>query len=42
MVRDLDDLLRVCDQTIAATARRENSFRSILAEADKKMKETTL
>jgi len=42
MVTDLVELIASCDKTIAATARREGDFKSILAEADKKMRETSL
>jgi len=42
MLRDLEELLAVCDKTIAATKARENDFKSILVEADKKMRETSL
>lgn len=42
MVQDLVELIASCDKTIVATRRREGDFRSILVEADKKMKETSL
>jgi len=42
MLKDLAELIGTCDKTIAGTARRENDFKSILIEADKKMKETSL
>jgi len=42
MLVDLADLIAQCDKTIAASAARENDFKSILVEADKKMKETSL
>lgn len=42
MIKDLAELIATCDKTIAASARRENDFKSILVEADKKMKETSL
>jgi len=42
MLKDLADLIVQCDKTIAASAKRENDFKSILVEADKKMAETSL
>lgn len=42
MLRDLAELITQCDKTIAASASREGDFRSILVDADKKMKETSL
>lgn len=42
MLKDLAELIQTCDKTIAASRRRENDFKSILVEADKKMKETSL
>ena len=42
MTEDLARLIAQCDITIAASAKRENDFKSILVEADKKMKETSL
>lgn len=42
MLEDLKDLIIQCDKTIAASAKREGDFKSILVEADKKMKETSL
>jgi len=42
MLKDLAELIASCDKTIAASAKREGDFKSILVEADKKMKETTL
>lgn len=42
MLNDLADLIVQCDKTIAASAKRENDFKSILVEADKKMAETSL
>lgn len=42
MLTDLADLITQCDKTIAASAKRENDFKSIIVEADKKMTETSL
>lgn len=42
MLKDLAELIAQCDKTIIASAKRENDFKSILVEADKKMKETKL
>jgi len=42
MVVDLNELIASCDKTIVASAAREGDFKSILVEADKKMKETKL
>jgi len=42
MLADLAELITVCDKTIVGTASREGDFRSILVEADKKMRETSL
>lgn len=38
MIKDLVELVALCDKTIIATAARENDFRSILVKADEKMK----
>ena len=42
MVDDLNSLITQCDKTIVGSLARENDFKSILVEADKKMKETAL
>lgn len=42
MLTDLAELMAQCDKTIAGSASREGDFKSILVEADKQMKETSL
>jgi hypothetical protein len=35
IVEDLDELIKVCDQTMRATQKRENDFKSIIISVDK-------
>lgn len=42
MTKDLDDLISSCDVTIAATAKREGDFKSILVDTNKEMQKVTL
>ena len=42
MVKDLNDLIASCDVTIAATAKREGDFKSILVDTGKEMQKVTL
>lgn len=42
MLADLAELISVCDKTITGSASREGDFRSILVQADERMRETSL
>lgn len=35
MIDDLDELMASCDKTVAATAKREGDFKSILVDVNK-------